>query len=321
MIDSAPEANNFVHRRIHLVIFRHDEKGKTPPEGDQATPLTLNGKVHAYESAGKLELPNPQRVITSVRRRVVETALLKLAKVNGLLEDEIADIPVNDLLVQADHALQKLMTDGLGVLATRRMVYHDDRLNFNYEGNKTYEAAFYEVYGQKENNRTLLWQLKESDNLVLELAKHATQEEKEGLKKVSTYKRLAGDMAEMIHRYLKGLDKLKNVRKDEPFDLDILMGTHSQNLECFLMRLIERKEGREGLDKFLKELPSLKGFVDFSEGIDVDISEVETDENPQKKHLRISFRGKSWDVTPEDLETMIYERDVYNAQVSAVLQL
>lgn len=316
--------------RIHLVIFRHDEKGETPQEGDEKTPLTKGGIEHAYHTA--TALPNPQRIISSQRDRVKHTAVIKLAKAQSLSLEEIEKKTLEELIREANESLKLKQPEhrkspdqpDQREPMIRKMVHEDDRLNFDYESDELFGAAFYKVYAQKPNNQTLLWQVQQSDNLVLRLAK---EKYNRGLMKVSTYTRFAGDMAEMIYRYFRAIGKLREIRVQpklesthENFDLNILMGTHSQNLECFLMRLIEIKEGQDKLSDFLHSLPDGKSFVGFSEGMSVDITEHQTRIEPQKE-ITISFRDKEWKVSPEDLRRMIQDRNDYNESVKSELKI
>ena len=301
---------NEVKRRIHLVIFRHDQKAKNIPEGhDALVPLTPGGVAHAYESASELGIQNPAKIISSTRKRVMQTALLKWANV--------AKIPKADVIEQTVEELADLVTQSLKDRkgANRKIMTTDDRLNFDYESNLSFGNSFYKEYEQLKQNRTLDWQIEHSDQIVLDLAQ---KEPDEGLMKVSSYTRFAGDMAQMINRYVRAFGKLKILKKKENFDFDILMGTHSQNLECFLMRLIEIKEGKPALQSFLSKLNNRKGFVDFSEGLKVNIVEDKKD-TQQVKKIEISFRDKKWDVTMQDLEIMIRDRDQFNEKVRHIL--
>lgn len=249
-LEPLQDEGNEVKRRISVEVFRHGPKAKRTIEGhDALVPLTPGGLEHAFEAATKLGVNNPVRIVASTRKRVIQTALLIWANVAKITKEVALKKTVDELSDLANKALNK------GQNTTRRMMVTDDRLNFDYESHDSFSDSFYKAYEQLQENKTLDWQLEQSDQLVLDLAK---KEPNEGLLKVSTYTRFAGDMAEMINRYVRAMDKLKVLKKNEDFDFDILMGSHSQNLECFLMRLIEIKEGRPALEEFFKTVKKSK---------------------------------------------------------------
>ncbi|MCC7432645.1 hypothetical protein IT412_03915, partial [Candidatus Peregrinibacteria bacterium] len=184
-----------------------------------------------------------------------------------------------------------------------------------------FNKSFYNQYNRQENNRTLLWQLHESDQEVFDLARKTAYLDgaADGVRKIKGYTRLYGDLADVICEYFDRLDVWResyNAAK-ETFDDDqmqIFLGSHSQNVEAFLMKLIEMKEGRKSLENFLGQLPHVKSFIEYSEGFTLLIY----GQNKATSAI-LTYRDKSWEITRSDLKKMVEERQAFDLKVEQLL--
>lgn len=293
---------------VHMEIFRHDEKDLH--EDDTLAGLTESGKKRAVK-AGQKRLPSLNRgyVVASSRDRAAHSAILQFF---GPLMPEIADYSFIELRKCLDGKLK----ERFGV---------DDRLNFCVETDAEFSDRFYGEYSKDlKVNDTLKFQLEESDNLILDLGRDANPKDVVKLKKIRQlkgYKKMAGDMAEFILDYVDRLGEWEEVysQSGETFDsheLQIFCGSHSQNIECFLMRVVELREGREFLVRFLAALPHRKSFIAYSDGFSVNIFREEG-----RICLDVFFRQFVWRLRSEDLKLFVKERDEFVDELEVKLKL
>jgi hypothetical protein len=301
---------------IRVEVFRHDEKDKS--EIDTKAQMTAKGRASSV-LAGKSRQPklNMGYVVASPRERAMHAALLQFF--GPQFEDlNLHEHHYSDSMSKlADH-LQKNHN-----LDLKEKFSTDERLNFDADSHLEFNKSFYYQYNKAENNCTLLWQLHESDQEVLQIARKTAYLDgmADGVRKIKGYTRLYGDLAEVIFEYFDKLEVWteaynKSKRSFDDDQMQIFLGSHSQNVEAFLMRLIEMKEGRQALLDFLALLPHGKSFIDYSEGFTVFI--YKKDDQLQSK---LVYKDKIWDLSMNDLKLMIEEKKSFNQKVEEMLSL
>lgn len=270
---------------IRLEFFRHDEKAK-PVEGqpDTTVRLTPKGRIAATE-AGKTLDPQPEVAVSfgSSRERSVETAMRAMM--------------ANEKEVGADTTLEDMRELVNDELKFGRKDAVSPNLNFTYEADPEYKSIFLQHYTKDKDG--LKWLLEESDDLVRRL----------GDKTDSSYSRQAGNIAELIKKYLEILPTWQKVASTNPEkyaalnnEMQRFMGSHQTVTESFLMKVIEKTEGRDAVYKFIESLPDKNGFG-FSEGFQV---KMRTDETG--KHITMTYKDKHWELTPQLIEEILSER-------------
>lgn len=291
---------------ICLYVFRHDEKDLA--ENDHIAPLTAKGRINAINQ-GKLKCPklNQGYVITSPRERALHSGLLQFF---GPSLPNLEEADLNNILEQiAEHA---------------NHIITDERLNFHVESHPEFNQRFYDEYNKKEHNDTLGFQLNHSDELILDLAKKTNPqdfESSQAIQRLKGYKRMVGDMAELILEYVYKLPVWESEYStipqnyDQP-ELQIFMGTHSQNIECFLLKLIEIQEGTLALQSFLHNLPHQKSFIDYSEGFSL---KIYSDQDGQV-FINLDYQNYHWVFTSESLQQLVKERKEFDLEVNKQLQ-
>jgi hypothetical protein len=304
----------FVGPSIRIELFRHDEKDEA--EVDATARLTTKGRKGAMD-AGKSKNPRLLQgyVVASPRERAMHTAVLQFFGINFAdlkLEEHDFDTGFKNIenQLQTEHGVnisEKFSTD--------------ERLNFNVESHPGFKGEFYAQYSKSADNRTLDWQKNESDQLILDLARKTNPDDvlAEGIRNIKGFKRMAGDLAEVFLEYFQKISWWAEIFRKDPknYDgdqMDVFVCSHSQNVECFLMRLIEMKEGPDFLEKFLSALPHRKSFIGYSEGFSMIVYE-----NSGQPVAIIRFQGHSWEISELDLKQMIAEKDQFNQQVAEKL--
>ncbi|MCC6643361.1 histidine phosphatase family protein, partial [Candidatus Peregrinibacteria bacterium] len=143
--------------KLVIHVFRHDEKDTA--QNDSLAPLTAKGRAGAL-AAGKTKEPklNQGYVVCSPRDRALHSGLLQFFG------------PCLDVENIADKTLHEL-SDILSEKGHKDRVKTDYRLNFKVEDVAEFNDRFYSAYNAKEGNKTLQFQLDESDQLILDIAK------------------------------------------------------------------------------------------------------------------------------------------------------
>lgn len=299
---------------IRIEVFRHDEKDKA--EIDTLAQMTEKGRKASIE-AGKNRKPklNMGYVVASPRERAMHAALLQF------FGPQFEDLNLhNDHLNGSMARLEAHLKENHG-LELGQKFSTDQRLNFDADSHPDFNKSFYDQYNRQENNRTLFWQLEESDQEVFDLARKTGHLDgaADGVRKIKGYTRLYGDLADVIVEYFDRLSVWReayNAAKDtfDDDEMQVFLGSHSQNVEAFLMRLIEMKEGRKSLESFLGQLPHGKSFVEYSEGFTLLIYE----QNDVNSAI-LNYRDKSWEITKSDLEKMVEEKRAFDLKVEQLL--
>lgn len=284
---------------IRLEFFRHDERGPMT-EGqtdDRPVMLSQKGREHAA-GIGKTKDPQPEVGIAygSPRVRSRETAL------RSLLTNEEDIIPADSY----EDIEKKIGQYFKARKLTARKDYTDERLNFNFDGTETFGNIFSDHY--RNSKDALRFMFEESDDLVRKL----------GDKESTCYSRLAGNVAELVQKYLRILPVWQRITEKEPEkyieyknELQRFLGSHQTITESFLLKIIEKIEGREVARNFIESLPNKNGF-DYSEGFTVILLPSKEGKEPM---IEVRYKDKHWEITPELIEAIIEDkRKLMNSQ-------
>lgn len=262
--ESKMDAEKEYSSRIVLSFFRHSEKEKTPPEGktgDEEILLTEKGRKLAIDQGDVFRLPEDgiaQSVaFGSPRKRAQETAMFVMA--GG--EDTIT----------GQESIGELKEKINEEVAHGSKISTDKRLDFSTGGSE-FEKAFMQAYLSKDTS-FMEWLVNESDTLAI--AAHD--------KEASSYSRSAGNVAGIVSKYLgiaKRFDEIVDKKHDQYSDtLQRFFGSHQSIPESFLAKVIEKTQGVEGRNVFLKSI-SDKGFG-FVEGFQMEMRNKDGEQDPE----------------------------------------
>ena len=281
---------------IKLEFFRHDEKAKSTAGGDRTGDefirLTPAGREHATQ-IGKTKKPNVKTAVafSSERERATETSLRHMLS----NEDEITkDMSLEDIRSK----IGEQMTVGKKNKTIRQ-------LNFDWDSNPEFAKVAYPRY--TESKDALFFLKDESDELVRKLKDQVSD----------SYSRSAGDFAELTKKYIKILPRWKKILAEKREDysqtnneMQRFFGTHQTVPEPFLMKIIEKTQGSEKVEDFIKSLKTANGF-EPSQGYSVIITDKDN-----KPSISLVFEGKEVLVTTEILDEIIAERDALNKEIA-----
>lgn len=284
---------------IRLEFFRHSKKGpQTEGMQEYQCRLTEEGRLIATAS-GKDRQPNPETALIygSSRDRAQETAYRQLLS--------------NQEEVTATSSLEDIeaLIKGKLPLGSKKII--DERLNFNWNGSTEFNEALMDHFMKVKD--ALRFLVEESDGLALK-SKDKTS---------TSYTRSAANTAEIIQKYLKILpnwEKITSADSDRPVEekknyaknnneMQRFLGSHGATVENFLLKLIDKIEGREATLEFIKSLPEQNSFQ-FNDGYSVRIYS----ESNQPK-IEIKYHDRTWKIGPEMLDEFIKERDELNKKV------
>ncbi|MEK7463091.1 MAG: hypothetical protein AAB621_01865 [Patescibacteria group bacterium] len=145
----------------------------------------------------------------------------------------------------------------------------DNRLNYNVDLSTEFGKKYLEAF---KNGVFLKFIVEQSDSLAKSLNEIETD----------NYSRMAGQIAEVIKKYISIASHWNELVKDESKQykdtLKRFMGTHQGVAECFLLKVVEKTKGENERNVLITVLNNV-GF-DFTEGFDVDIEN--TSEGKQK---------------------------------------
>jgi hypothetical protein len=284
-----------INSEVRLSFFRHGEK-----DGDKLTPA---GRLDAAKGTGsnfrskEIEgIDNkPGFAVASPRKRAGEAAILAMEGVD-LTEDEILKY---ENLVQ----LTNNINEKAGLKYGSKFVV-DQRLDFRMTDDSELLKGI--IKSQKEG-KMLKWFVEESDQVF---AGEKNQEENWG------YSRMAANFAELIKKYFRTaknfdtLVKKKKENEEEIFPvLERYIGSHTPNIDSFLVKLITKVKGEEIARKFV-DLNS-NGIKEL-EGFKVEIKSFTDQSEPQ---IKITYKSRDnnkdfqfeTEITPEILEEIIEE--------------
>lgn len=275
--------------QIRLEFFRHDQPGKAQEcQPDEKVRLTPEGRQHATE-IGKKKFPRPRMgfVYASPRERTHETALRQFLSDEDWITGETS-------LEEINEAIRNKLPVGKKLVTT-------EKLNFRSSANPDYSKEYKQHFTQTKDILPFL--VYESDELVRKL----------GDSDDYSYSRLAANVAELVKKYIDMYPRIKGALqkpkyKDEQ-EMQRFFGTHATVAESFLLKIIEKTEGKDALKKFIDELPSKMG-LNFSEGISIIIN----GENENTK-LVVNYGSKSWKIDSGIIDEIIKDRTTLDKSI------
>lgn len=280
---------------VRLEFFRHDAKEKPTATGagasDYGVRLSKEGRRYATEM-GKAKSPHPETSIAygSPRQRSGETAIRHMLANEERVTDESSLEDLRVLIAEQVKVGRKEKTDA--------------RLNFNYEGTEQLNKEAFEHYLQKKD--FLRWLVEESDERVKQL----------GDRESMSYSHQAGNVAELIRKYVDIQPRWQAIVAQDPQkyaafnnELQRHFGSHQSVPESFLMKVIEKQEGREGVSRFIDSLPDKNGFGN-SEGYAVVIA--------QPDDITLRYQDRTWQFDRAMLNEIINEREALDRSVDGV---
>lgn len=286
---------------IRLEFFRHDEKTKLIEDADNTDDskvrLTERGRVKAT-AKGQLKNPHAEVAVSfgSGRERSQETAL------RHMLAEELSvtpDMSLEDMREEVGRSVSFGKKDAV-----------TGNLDFDWDSNEQFHDAAYERYLDSKDALKFIW--KDSDGLVKELKDDTS----------SSYSRLAGNVAELVFKYITIFPRWKNLANEKPekykaFDNEMqrFFSSHQGVLESFLMKVMEKNEGAKGVENFINSLADKNGFG-FSEGFSVEILE----QNGETV-VHIQYKDKKWFVSPNMIQEIVQERDLLNKEIKVSLSI
>lgn len=293
-IFSSPEQKEIPKPHIRLEFFRHDAKEKPTTSGprpdDEKVRLTAEGRKHAT-GAGKQKRPQADMAIAygSPRERSIETSLRHMLADEDSITDDMT-------LEEIKEEIRKHVKVGSKQKVTQN-------LNFNFDGSEEYHDAYYRHYLQDRDS--LRFFVNESDNFVNRVMDAQS----------TSYSRAAGNIAELVKRYFKVLPNWEHIteksKKKEEYqqkgnELQRFFGSHQGVPECFLLKIIEKNEGRQAALDFIENLEDKNGF-EYSEGFSLVIKKA-----GDGIVGILKLGNKEWQVDEDVLDQLIQERDDLN---------
>lgn len=275
--------------QMRLVFVRHDAHSNTKP--DEKSRLTLDGRKHA-QGVGRAANPIPEMgsMIVSPRERTLDTAAREFYSEEKWLSE---DVELEEIMEHIPHWKKPKISEFL---------------NYKTDANEKYKEAFYEHFKKD----ALSFLVNESDDMVKEL----------GDLEDHSYSRFAANLAELIkwhveekfpqweRIYSKKQDKYQNKTEAQRF-----LGSHSLILDSFIMKLIEKVEGREGLDRFLEDWPSETNITELGENFSVMIKRID-----DEVLIKVNFRDKSWKFGLDIIEDIINDRIILDNNIKERLK-
>lgn len=280
---------------IRLEFLRHDEKTSPTTAGprphDNQVRLTPEGRRRSSE-AGKAKNPDLDVALVagSPRERSVESALRQMLSHEPLVTP---DMSLEDMRALVDENLR---------VGKKDMVM--EQLNFNWDGSKEFHDEGYRR--TLETHDALQWLLDDSDTVVRNNRDTTS----------TSYTRAAGNIAEVIQRYFKILPRWQEIvtktpEKYQKFNnqLQRFLGSHQSVIECFLLKIIEKTEGRDAAVQFVESLPDQNGF-DFSEGYSVILRA-----GGDQPDVVVRYGQREWITDPQTVEAVVSERNDLNKEI------
>jgi len=284
-----PEKKEELIPQMRLVFVRHDAHSKTKP--DEKSRLTLDGRKHAQE-VGKTanSIPEMGSIIVSPRERTLDTAAREFYSEEEWLSE---DVELEKIMEHIPHWKKPKISEFL---------------DYKIDANEKYKKAFYEHFKKD----ALSFLVNESDDMVKEL----------GDLEDHSYSRFAANLAELIkwhieekfpqweRIYSKKQDKYQNKTEAQRF-----LGSHSLILDSFIMKLIEKVEGREKLDRFLEDWLSETNITELGENFSAMIERIN-----DEIAIKVNFRNKSWKFGLDIIEDIINDRTVLDNNIEKKLK-
>lgn len=287
-----PESREIQPATIRLEFFRHDEKGK-PGEGqpDAAVRLSEKGRKSAIKK-GKEKRPSAEIAMAygSPRDRAIETAMRQMLASEESITD---DMTLEDI--------RKLVNEEVKV---GRKDIITDKLDPQWRGSEDFAKVVYDHYFQKKDALNFMY--RESDQLVRNLKD----------KKSTSFTRQAGNVAELIQRYIDILPTWRKLVEQNPEkyaqnnqELQRFFGSHHTVPESFLMKVIEKLHGPKAVDDFISELDDKNGF-NASEGFNITMTA-----GKEGVTVTIKYKDKTFHIEPNIVKKIINEREEFDKSI------
>ncbi len=279
---------------IRLEIFRHDQPAPAAEgQTDEQRQLTPQVREHAQQ-VGQGKNPNSSMGLAygSPRDRAQETAYRQLL--------------ANEVFVNAESSFDDIKNEVDKSLAYGKKMIVSEGLNYQVANNPEFGKAWSAAYNKGE---VIPFLFEESDRVALE---------NNDLKDYS-YSRSAANVARIVKKYV-GIEPVwqnvyeKNKEKyQDNTEMQRFVGTHQTIGETFLLKVIEKNEGRGAAGEFINDLPNKNGF-DLSQGISVNISNTENG-----VMVTVKYGDKTWNVKPETLDEIISDAEKLDNDIKAKL--
>lgn len=248
--DQAPKIENnekLPETKIDLHFFRHSIKSSDKVSAhDYNILLSAEGRQLAKERAYDDVNMNQSIAIGSKRIRAQETAAFVMA---GSSDDITGTESISELKEKLDKDLK--IGSKIGI---------DDRLNFRDDETTPLGKKLHEAIGRGEYVKFIV---EESDRIAKETKDTSG----------ANYSHKAADIARIIEKYIKISPRWNKLvaEKSETYNptLERYLGTHQGMQESFLAKMIEKTDGVQARDEFVK-ITGNQGF-DFIEGFETEL--------------------------------------------------
>ncbi len=283
MTPESKENKGIFKSKIRIEVFRHDQRDKTIKVPDEKSRLTKGGSIHAKE-IGKTKNPNPRVGLAygSPRERSQETALRALMANEDWVTE---DMTMEEIL----KGIEERGGRGKKIIASEKLNYKGD---VHPEYAKLYDYHFFKACD------AIPFLYNESDDLVRKL----------GDNEDFCYTRQAANVADFVKKYLGVLPHWEKLTEEKPEkykeidEMQRFLGTHGSVTECFLLKIIEKTEGKDEAKRFIDSLSNKNG-IDFSDGISIDLGY-----EGEEVKVKISFHDKTWDVDEAMIDNIIEDK-------------
>jgi len=300
------EAEKNVETKVVLEFMRHGKKEIDPSKSDdREIRLSEEGRKMADEKGEKI---NPDAKISvawgSPRKRTQETSGRAMFAGENLPQD--ASLEEMNGMIEEKFQNEQMLDKDYPYGVKSKKIIEDERLGFNAHG----------PVGKEEDDAPNFFQyiVDKSDSRAVEL----------GDKESSTYLRYAGNIFEILQRYIKiGNNFNKLVSKSNGSEeygnrLERYLGSHQGVLEPFILKILEKTQGKEKRNEYIKAIGD--GFHE-THGFRVEITNNGGD---QKILLTYETPNNNGDDSKEEtleidkklIEEIIEERNEFEEKVA-----
>ncbi len=278
------ESNEGFSTKIELHFFRHDDKGSAEGKTDQEVQISEKGRKNAASFA-KDDSIEQSVAFGSSSVRTKETAILHMAG-KMFTEEELRD--GNYIL---DKLIEKIGPNKIAI---------DERLDFSFGDNDKFKE---EVRAALNSGMLLRFLVERSDELAKEIEDY----------NVNSYSKVAAGIAEIVKKYLAIAPRFEELIKEDSEKYGRIMrrfmGTHQTTPECFLAKVIEKTDGIENRDAFVRALNN-QGF-NPSEGFECDV----VTDSDGKITIHIKFEKPRI----EGGEGFVFDRDIDPSVIDEII--
>jgi broad specificity phosphatase PhoE len=270
----SPEKEGEVETSLELYLFRHGKK-------DGAV-LSTEGKREAREMGAELGSDKSMAVAGgSPMDRTLESSL------RVMMPNEFEDLDsFSDIESKMDEELK-----------VGKKFYRDDRLGFNIDGPIADDAL--KAFGKGDY---IKWLYNESDKQAVNRKDPVS----------TTYLRQAGNIAEILKKYIKVSDNFNRLAEEkeeyqaeDKNKLERYLGTHQGVVECFVLDVLKRQESDVVAEALADKMGN--GWSEL-EGVSIKIKN-----KGQEKSVVMSYPTpdclKEIEINPKIIDEIILERE------------